>query len=141
MDLSPPQPDQQTGKVAPHDHPGILNEHELIRGVPELHYVPDGKGGRKLSSALFEADAANDEGISFNLKTHLEADQIDPVNFTHQRGNFVAVAIVPVNTVRAANMQVGYDPEPDNAYHAQAWGLAPKGKRRQIASASNVILK
>jgi hypothetical protein len=124
--------------VLPHDHAEILNEDDLIRRVSEEQIVTVG-GVRRISSIAFQPSGGPAGGMSIDIKRSIEEARIVVVDFvTTPRwiGSVMFAAAVP----RGQNLQVGYDPLPDNSHHGEVWGTFSKAKSKAIQRASHWLV-
>ena len=76
MPLKPQRDDN--GAVIPHDHPGILPEHGIIRRVSEELLVNDEKlGGQRISTIAFNPSSGGNGGLSVDLQNEIEKAGLD----------------------------------------------------------------
>jgi hypothetical protein len=127
--LTPP-PLNEDGSVKPHDHAEILQGDLLIRRIdPQQHIVPDeNRNCRRLSSKAFQPSSGEGGGMSVDIERLISDAGLVPSEF---------VTSVP----RADGLLVGYDPLPDNPYHAEVWGgdrpnRFSNGQRKAIAKSA-----
>lgn len=134
--LSPP-PLDENGKVVPHDHDGILGTDGILRKVTEHHLVPDGNGGRRVSSMLLKISSPT-EGISVDLERLIKADGKDPrVQIMLPPPAAIGAVQFLAQDFRNESLMVGYDPIYDdpirvNPYHGQIWGSMTSKKIKQL---------
>lgn len=143
--LSQP-PRDANGLVVPHDHVEVLNEDVLIRRInPDHHIVPDGKGGRRISTKVIQQSSTPSWGMSVDHARSIDEDGIDIAQFV-TTPIYVGSIAFTVAVVRGLGLQVGYDPiaaPNSNPYHCEVWGAAAdpsrsfsKGQQRAILGAS-----
>lgn len=134
--LSPPPLDND-GNVIPHNHDEILNADGVLRKVTEYHLVPDGRGGRRISSALLKVSSPN-QGVSVDLERLILEDQQDP-HLHIMLPPPAAIGAVKFTALdfRQEDLMVGFDPIYDdpvraNPYHGQVWGNFTQSKIKRL---------
>ena len=111
------------GVVVPHDDPSIANCGYLIRNIsPQYHLCFDENlGRRRIASSAFSASKGDpDFGMSGDIGQLLEEAGL-PQQAMVPTG-FGAVRL-QIGSIRQIPLKVGSDPEPDNVFHGQAWGV------------------
>jgi hypothetical protein len=73
-----PPPRDQHGKIVPHDHPDILDDHYLIRHTTPQDLCDD-DGGKRLSSGAFSE--SKDAGMSVDIEEWMKVDGLDPLHY------------------------------------------------------------
>jgi hypothetical protein len=128
LPLTPPR--DATGDVVPHDDPEVLDTSMLMRRINRIHVVPDENTGRqRLSSGAFSATNGDpNDGMSVDLGQLLDEAGIGYAEIVPDGMGAVAFE---ASSVRALQLQVGSDPEEDNPFHGQVWGVK-KPKRGKI---------
>ena len=126
--LSPP-PRDAVGSVTPHDHPEILTEDCVIRRISPQFVVPDGSGGKRLSSMAFKPSSkALGGGLSVDLQRQIEEAGLNAIEYVSNPPWIGAVKFI-VGPLRTNGFMVGYDPLiPDNPYHGEVWGDFTRNK-------------
>lgn len=125
-----PQPVDQDGKVVPHDHPGILDQDNLIRRVSPQHVVRTADG-RRLSSMAFQG-ASQNGGLSVDLEAQLQEAGEDPLEYV-AKPPFIGSVIFRAGSVRELGFSVGYNPlPPDLPHHGEVWGIQTKGHKKSL---------
>jgi hypothetical protein len=123
MPIEPPRgPD---GRVIPHDHLEILDEHYVIRWTTanDVHPIE----ARLISGAFSES---SEGGMSVDIEDWIVSAGLDrlhnvPIGFGAVRLN--------VGALRGLGFQVGWDPVGSNPYHGAVWGIGNgSGRRRKI---------
>jgi hypothetical protein len=128
----------EKGSVVPHDHPGILPEHGVIRRISEHFLVDDDKaGGRRISSMAFKASSGVNAGLSIDLQHEIEEAGIDArVYVTTPR--WIGSVRFQARQLRGEGFIVGPNPiaaSPGidaNPYHGEVWGTFTKSKQRSL---------
>ena len=142
MPLSEPPRDAK-GQLVPHDHQDILNDDGLIRRIPIHWVVPDEKSptGRRLSSEAFEMSSAEmGGGMSLDIeKLIVETGKDVAAHVTPHP--WVGAVRVTAGLLRGYALQVGYSPQLDNPYHAEAWGTLSKKTSKKIRLASTWVVE
>jgi hypothetical protein len=146
LPLSQPQRDQN-GLVLPHNHPELQPAHRVIRRISLQMVVPGRSGGLRLSTAVFEPSSLDVDpyrGVSVDLESLIIDDGVDPSAYLVR--SFVGAIVVPVSSLRALNLLVGYDPRPDNIYHGAVWedgnlGRLTRRTKRDLLKASEWLIQ
>jgi len=148
------------GEVVPHDHPDLVGEALMLRGVdPQYHVVPDAnRGCRRLSSALFKNDPKRQGYLSFNAAKCITDLGETGSAYMGDRG-WIGVVCMPVEKFRtfdpatgaAERWKIGMVPLPDDTppdpCHGAVWGKINDNRanaiRRQVqwvVELPNVVL-
>ncbi len=118
--LQPP-PWDEIGQVVPHDHPQILNDQCVIRGVSEDH-VARNKNPPRLASSLYQTSTCgNSPGMSVDHEPSMLVDVID-LQARYQSGKWIGAVSLNVGFLRGLGFLVGYHPIEGNNYHCEVWG-------------------
>lgn len=121
------------GKVEPHDHDEIGSTHGVIRRVSEQFVVTEADGIKRLSSMAFQASSGEGEGMSVDLQGAIEDAGEDPI--AHVTSPiWIGSVRFSAQQLREEELQVGFDPIPDNPFHGQVWGNFNKSKRKRLKS-------
>jgi len=108
--------------VEAHDNVDIADTDLLIRRIDAVeHIVPDGRGGKRVSSEAFKPSSRPPYGLSIDVKRLIESAGIEPVIFVTTpkfRGSVEFAASIP----RSVDLMVGLDPLPENKFHGEIWG-------------------
>jgi hypothetical protein len=140
--LTPP-PLNEDGSVKPHDHAEILQGDLLIRRIdPQQHIVPDeNRNCRRLSSKAFQPSSGEGGGMSVDIERLISDAGLVPSEFVTSSPKHAGAVAFPASVPRADGLLVGYDPLPDNPYHAEVWGgdrpnRFSNGQRKAIAKSA-----
>jgi hypothetical protein len=127
MPVDPPR-DQQ-GKIIPHNHPDIRDEHFVIRHTTSHDVFDDQTTGRKrLASGAFSESTGG--GMSVDVEEWLIAAGLDPLHYVTDPAH--GAVRLCVGELRKLGFQVGWDPDDAHPYHGAVWGIGngSKGKRK-----------
>ena len=111
----------------------VTADARLWRRVPEWHWVDDGKGGRRPSSAAFEDDP---DGSPLSCTVAAEstlAKAFDPVR---AREEAFALAEFPASVAFDKGQSIVRDPTPEEPAHVVLVGKKSKSVGRALAKAS-----
>lgn len=116
----PDVPEDQNGRVLPHDDLTITDEQRVIRHVHPSLYVEDEKapGGRRVSSGAFSPNGIAFPGMSVDLEKDMQDASLDVLTFVPEGHGAVAI---PVNCIRALTLLLGRSPTESNPHHAEVW--------------------
>lgn len=123
------------------DSPDIASDHRLIRGVSPQHLSPNGKGGQKLSSMLYNAASGLDSGMSTDSEPLVIEAGLDPLEHVQSRSEWIGAVVLTAGELRARGLVVGYDPEAGNPFHCQGWGDPTKGQKRSLAKTATWLVQ
>ena len=126
-----PPPRNPTGEVIPHDHPEILDGHNVIRRISEKQIVTDAEGHRRISSIAFKPSSDANGGMSVDLEHFIESTVRDPRAFVTTPIWFGSV-FFQAGTLRGERLQVGYDPIQGNEFHGEVWGVRTRAQSRRL---------
>ena len=132
MPLSSP-PRNLAGQITPHDHNGIHNNDGVIRRISNHHIVPDGQGGKKISTMALQCSSDADGGMSVDLETQIVEDGKDARAYVSSPVWTGSIRFT-AGMLRGEELLVGYDPLPENPYHGVVWGQLTRGKQRRLLS-------
>ncbi len=122
------------GKIVPHDHPEILDEHHVIR-----HTVPHDlcldAGMRRLSSGAFSE--SSDGGMSVDLEAWMRPDGLEPLHYVTDPTH--GAVRLNVGELRKLGFQVGWDPDSGHNYHGAVWGIAGSKQRRLVQKVAATV--
>jgi len=99
--------------------PSILRDQHLWRRVPDLHWVSDGDGGLRPSSAAFKDDPDGSPMSTILAEESTLARALAPV-CAHPRA--FAVAELPVAAVLELSLEPARDPTPEEPAHVLVRG-------------------
>jgi hypothetical protein len=132
------------GEVVPHDHPDLVGEARMLRGVASNHIVPDNNYGcQRLSSALFKNKPNRQGYLSVGSQPCIEACDQAPVDYMDGRG-WLGVVSISVESFRsfdpatqaADRWKIGMYPlpndDPPDPCHGAVWGTITKAKADDI---------
>jgi hypothetical protein len=119
-----PPPLNEDGLVTPHDHPEILGTDLLIRRIdPQNHVVrDDNRRCYRLSSKVFQPSSEEGGGMSVDVERLIVDAGLDPTEFVTSNPKHAGAIAFPVSAAREEKLLVGWDPIPENEYHAEVWG-------------------
>jgi hypothetical protein len=121
-----PPPRDQHGKIVPHNHPDILDEHHVIRHTTPQDLCPD-DGGKRLNSGAFSESEGG--GMSVYIQEWMKVDGLDPLHYISDP-TYGAVRL-KVGDLRKQNLQVGWDPDDAHPHHGGVWGIGNGSKRKR----------
>lgn len=133
-----PPPRDASGKVIPHNHAEILDQHHVIR-----HTTPHDvcrnvdTGSHRLSSGAYSE--STEGGMSVDIEEWMVADGLDPLAYVTDPGH--GAVRVSVGELRARGFQVGWDPVDANPHHGEVWGISNSKRRRKIAEIAQTLRK
>ncbi len=126
-----PQRDEN-GVVIPHDHPGILPEHGIIRRVSEELLVNDEKlAGRRISTMAFKPSSGDNGGLSVDLQNEIEKAGLDAKAYV-TTPQWMGSVRIEAGQLRDEGFIVGSDPIESNPYHGEVWGNFTRPKKRRL---------
>ena len=136
MPLSEP-PRDGNGQVKPHDHSGVGDTDRAIRRISAEHIVTDEKAatGKRISRMAFQTSTEGNRGMSVDLEALILEAGLDARRFV-TTPKYTGSVSLPVGTLRAETLMVGYDPLPNNPYHGEVWGNLTKGCQGRLLKAS-----
>ena len=132
-------PYDKYGHVEPHDHEEISNDDSVIRRVTE-HHINRRTGAPKLSSMLFEPSSSGSKSMSVDIEKLILDEGADPATHVMQ-GPSVGAVKIEAGTLRAQELQVGYEPLPENLCHGGVWGSFPRGKKKRLIEQSVFLVR
>ena len=107
----------------------------MLRGIATEWIVSTPDGGRRISSGAFQSSTDTHAGMSLGAKKIL--DCTDTTVEEWAGGRFAAVVCLPASKLRAVDVQVGWDPMPDDPAHCNAWGAISRGYKKRLAKDAN----
>lgn len=122
MDVEPPSEREPVPETA-----------NLWRRVPEIHWVDDGAGGKRPSSAAFQDDPEGSPMSAIVAEESTMARAFAPV--VEHRLAF-ALAEFPAKVARDRNQEIVRDPTDTEAAHVLVVGDKPKSVLKGLARAS-----
>jgi hypothetical protein len=131
-----PPPRDAKGRIAPHDHPEILNEHHVIRHTTPQDLAPEGDEKRLSSGAFSESEGG---GMSVDIEEWMEADGLDPLHYLTDAAH--GAVRLNVGELRKQNLQVGWDPDDAHPHHGGVWGIGNGSKRKRRVREIAITLK
>jgi hypothetical protein len=134
------------GEVVPHDHPDLSNGNRLIRRVSNEYVVPDGNGGRRLSSAVFKHDPRQGH-LSVDSEKCITDLPEEPIAYVTSPV-WIGALILTVDQFRSVNKpqkpaeqwKIGMVPVPGNDCHAGVWGKITQGKSNDLQRLSQWLV-
>ena len=133
VERQPPERDS-AGEIVPHDHPEIRDHEHVIRHIMPNEMVPDGNGGRRLSSGAFSEFSGG--GMSVDIEAWMMADGSSFQNYLG--GPQKGAVRVNVGALRQLGLKVGWDPDHGHAHHGAVWGIK-SSTRRKIRDLADVL--
>jgi hypothetical protein len=112
------------------DDPGVLHQTVLFRRIPPWHFVTDGTGKKRPSSAAFEDDRDGDP-MSVYVSAIIEAEGRSPGSVIVGHPGF-ALAGIPAGLARERGQTVHPDGRDDTA-HGVVCGKKTDSVRRAFA--------
>lgn len=135
-------PRDGNGAVIPHNNECISDEQFVIRRITAHHIAPDKKApsGRKISSNAIRSSTGENSGMSVDIKSGIEAANLDPETFINSTmPECIGAILINVGFLRSLGLQVGSDPMfaeppnyPGNPYHGEIWGNMTRSIQKQI---------
>jgi hypothetical protein len=136
MPVDPPR-DQQ-GRIVPHNHHEILNDHHVIRHTTPHDLCPgDVPGTQRLASGAYSE--SKDGGMSVDILEWMQADNLLPLHFVTDPAH--GAVSIRVGDLRGLGLQVGWDPDGGHQYHGAVWGLRNSSRRRKVLKIAVTIKK
>ena len=136
ISLQPP-PRDDTGRVVPHDHPGILDGFLIVRGVTERHFANAG-GQLKISTMLMQPSSGSNGGMSMDVGPLINWKTKGLQNLIVERG-WIGAVVLEVEKIRALDLMVGWDPLDDNPAHGEVWGNFTRSKKKALLACAKPI--
>ena len=127
------------GKIVPHNHPDILDDHHLIRHIVpphDLHPDPITKVVRVSSGAYSESGVG---GMSVDILEWMVADGFYDLYYLSDEKE--GATSLRVGDLRDLGLMVGWDPDGGHPQHGAVWGITNSSKRRRIAKLAITIKK
>jgi hypothetical protein len=121
-----PPPRDQNGKIVPHDHADILDEHYVIRHTTP-HDLSEDDGGIRLTSGAFSESEGG--GMSVDIEDWMKADGLDPTHYVTDPTH--GAVRLKVGDLRRQNLKVGWDPDDAHPHHGSVWGIGNGSKRKR----------
>lgn len=140
-------PLDQQGQIKPHDHPDLVGDASMLRGVAQYHIVFDANHNcHRLSSALFRNSPRRQGYLSFNSAHCVEARGEEPAAYMKAQG-WVGAVSISVELFRSFDpaghpedrWKIGmvplFDERPPDPCHGAVWGTISEGRANQIRRA------
>jgi hypothetical protein len=127
-----PPPRDQHGKITPHDHDEILDDHHIIRHTTP-NDVPDGR----FNSGAFSESTGG--GMSVDIEEWMTADGLDPLHYVTDPTH--GAVRLKVGDLRKLGFQVGWDPDDAHLHHGAVWGIGNGSKRKRLVREIATTLK
>jgi len=134
--LPKPPPRDQHGKIVPHDHPEILDEHYVIRHTTPQD-LSDDEGGKRLNSGAFSESKGG--GMSVDIEEWMKADGLDPMHYITDPTH--GAVRLKVGDLREQKLLVGWDPDDAHPHHGGVWGIGNGSRRRRRVLEIAISLK
>ena len=116
----------QHGKILPHDHSEILDNHHVIRHTVPQDLCDDGDGKRLNSGAFSESTGG---GMSVDIEEWMRADGLDPLHYVTDPTH--GAVRLRVGDLRKLGLKVGWDPDDAHRHHGAVWGIGNRPRRRR----------
>jgi hypothetical protein len=120
------------------DDPTVLDPDPLWRRIHPVHFVDDGQGGKRLSSAAFD-NSSDGTGMSVSLGREAEAAGVAPETALQRFPRF-GMASITAGTCRTHNQAIQRDPTEDDRHHALVNGDKPKRVQKKMAGAATILV-
>ncbi|MGB6799448.1 MAG: hypothetical protein WBE48_23520 [Xanthobacteraceae bacterium] len=127
MPTDPPRDNE--GKIVPHNHPEILDEHFVIRHTDPHDLCPDGSGGKRISSGAYTE--SSDSGMSVDIEDWTVAAGLAPLHYITDPSQ--GAVRLQVGELRKLGLLVGWDPDGGHPHHASVWNLGGPKQRKRVA--------
>jgi hypothetical protein len=134
-----PPPREESGKIVPHNHPDIHDDHHVIRHIVpphDLHPDPTTNVTRVSSGAYSESGGG---GMSVDILEWMIADGLYDLYYLSD--DTEGATSLRVGDLRDLGLMVGWDPDGGHPQHGAVWGIANSSKRRRIAKLAVTIKK
>jgi hypothetical protein len=120
-----PPPRDAAGRIIPHDHPDIFDNHHVIRHTTpnDLHTEPDGT--RRLMSGAFSESSTG--GMSVDIEEWMSADGLDALHYVKDPTH--GAVRLSVSELRQLGFRVGWDPDGGHEHHGAVWGIGNGSSR------------
>jgi hypothetical protein len=134
---SPPARDGN-GKIIPHDHPEITNDHYIVRHtVPNDLHAETPTHTRLASGAFSES---SDGGMSCDEQNWMADAGLDTLHYVANPTH--GAVRLNVGALRMLGLQVGWDPDRGHEHHVCVWGIGNGSKRkRKIMALAETLRK
>jgi hypothetical protein len=129
LPLSPP-PEDEHGKVKPHDHAEIGDVDIIIRRISEQQLVTDKNGTRRISSVAFKAAGSN-AGMSVDIEKLIVEAGKDPKEFV-TTPRWTGSVWFAAGQLRKKQLLVGFNPVTNNPFHGEVWGIASRPIQKAV---------
>ena len=110
----------------------------LWRRIHPKWYVPDGRGGRRLSSAAFE-NSPDGSGMSVTLGREAEAEGGSPQAAVERFPGYGLASLV-ARRCRELDQTLQRDPTEEDPHHALVNGKKTKRIQRELAKAASLLV-
>jgi hypothetical protein len=130
LPLEQPQRDEN-GQVIPYDCDGIEGADGIIRRISDQFIVPDGKGGRRISSMAFKKSSGANAGMSIDIEKLIVEAGLSPREFV-TAPKWMGSVRFTAQALRDEVLLVGFDPLEDNPYHGEVWGSFTSAKAKRL---------
>jgi hypothetical protein len=128
--LEQPQRDSN-GEVIPYDCDDIDGIDVVIRRISEEQMVPDGKGGRRVSSMAFKKSSGPNGGMSVDIEKLIVEADIRPKEYV-TTPRWMGSVRFSAKTLRDEGFMIGWDPKDHNPYHGEVWGSFTPSKVKRL---------
>jgi hypothetical protein len=135
---TPPLKDAQ-GKIIPHNHPEIRDDHHVIRHITirDLHREGEGK---RVASGAYSESGDDIGGMSVDIEEWMIEDGLDSLHYVVNSTD--GARRIEVGELRRLGFQVCWVPEPGNPHHGAVWGIGNGSKRKKrIAKIAGLVRK
>lgn len=123
----------------PADDPSILDADPLWRRIHHSWLVPDGAGGRRLSSAAFD-NSSDGSGMSVTLAREAREAGVTPAR---ELAPFpgLGLAELSAGVCRVHDQWLEREPVEQNLFHALVNGAKPKRVQKALARAAQLVIE
>jgi len=129
MPADPPR--DNNGKIIPHDHADITDDHHVIRHTTQ-HDLFDGR----IASGAFSESSVG--GMSVDIEDWMRAAGLGSIHYVTNPTD--GAVRLNVGELRNLGFQVGWDPDGGHEYHGAVWGIGNgSGRRRRIQNIATTV--
>jgi hypothetical protein len=132
MPAEPPR--DQDGKIVPHDHPEIHDQHNVIRHIVPNDLHRETSGNIRVASGAYSE--SSDGGMSVDMEDWILADGLSTLHYLKDPTH--GAVRISVRSLRSLGLRVGWDPDSGHRHHGAVWGINSTRRRRIAALAVTV---
>jgi hypothetical protein len=135
MPANPPRDEQ--GKIQPHDHAEILDDHHVIRFITPRDLFEEEDGRRRVASGAYSE--SSEGGMSVCIEEWMAAADLRPLHYL-PHPSYGARRLL-VGELRRLGFQVGWDPDGGHPHHGAVWGIGNGSKKKRRVANIAALLK